>query len=107
MDPDGRRCCHPPSTRDTNRDSALTQRADAVRTSDARTTPETAKVFLGEWTARADGLARPTTVRIALKVVDNHVVAIVASDLMGDNTVDDFTTIEAGLVLHYTGSLWG
>ena len=72
-----------------------------------RTTPDEAKPFLGEWTSVVVGPAGPIDVIIEIKVDEGKVVATVSTDVMGDNEVEDITTTEKGITLHYTVEFWG
>jgi hypothetical protein len=72
-----------------------------------RTTADEAKRFVGEWRSLVDGPSGSTHFRIAIKVIEGKVLAVVTSELMGKNEVHDITNTEKGIALRYTSALWG
>lgn len=75
--------------------------------SGTRTTLEDARPFLGEWLTSAEGPSGSYSLAIGIRTDGEHVVATVSSDLLGDGRIDEVRNTEKGIVLRYTGALWG
>src|SRR5262245_60008326 len=73
----------------------------------AHTTPEEAKPYLGEWTSRVIGPSGPIDFLVEIKVTGGEVRAKISSALLVENEIRGITTTDKGIVVKYTGEIWG